>query len=55
MDGAHGIVRSAMVTERVLAATFKALSDHNVLLEGAVSLEFSSEVCGCGQSERWAD
>ena len=36
MDGSHDIVRSAMVTERVLAATFKALSDHNVLLEGAL-------------------
>lgn len=36
MDGDHSIARSAMVTEKVLAATFKALSDHHVLLEGAL-------------------
>lgn len=34
MDGTHTIETSAAVTERVLAATFKALSDHHVLLEG---------------------
>lgn len=34
MDGTHTIETSAEVTERVLAATFKALSDHHVLLEG---------------------
>lgn len=34
MDGAHSIETSAAVTERVLAACFKKLSDHHVLLEG---------------------
>jgi len=34
MDGTHSIETSADVTERVLAATFKALNDHHVLLEG---------------------
>eukprot|EP01111_Echinosteliopsis_oligospora_P015430 TRINITY_DN610_c0_g1_i1.p1 TRINITY_DN610_c0_g1~~TRINITY_DN610_c0_g1_i1.p1 ORF type:complete len:357 (+),score=135.98 TRINITY_DN610_c0_g1_i1:179-1249(+) len=34
MDGTHSIEVSADVTERVLAATFKALNDHHVLLEG---------------------
>lgn len=34
MDGTHSIETSAAVTERVLAATFKALNDHHVLLEG---------------------
>lgn len=36
MDGTHNLERSAIVTERVLAATVKALSDHHVLLEGAL-------------------
>jgi fructose-bisphosphate aldolase class I len=34
MDGEHTIEVSAAVTERVLAAVFKALNDHHVLLEG---------------------
>jgi fructose-bisphosphate aldolase class I len=34
MDGTHSIEVSADVTERVLAAVFKALNDHHVLLEG---------------------
>jgi len=34
MDGTHSIEVSAAVTERVLAAVFKALNDHHVLLEG---------------------
>lgn len=34
MDGTHTIETSADVTERVLAAVFKALNDHHVLLEG---------------------
>ena len=34
MDGNHSIEVSADVTERVLAAVFKALNDHHVLLEG---------------------
>ena len=36
MDGTHSIERSAEVTERVLAAQYKALSDHHVLLEGTL-------------------
>eukprot|EP00753_Platysulcus_tardus_P008036 PLAT15567.1.p1 GENE.PLAT15567.1~~PLAT15567.1.p1 ORF type:complete len:379 (+),score=212.76 PLAT15567.1:64-1137(+) len=36
MDGPHSIEVSAAVTERVQAATFKALSDQKVLLEGAL-------------------
>jgi len=34
MDGTHSIEVSADATERVLAAVFKALNDHHVLLEG---------------------
>jgi len=34
MDGNHSIEVSAQVTERVLAAVFKTLNDHHVLLEG---------------------
>jgi len=34
MDGEHSIEVSAVVTERVLAAVFKALNDNHVLLEG---------------------
>lgn len=33
-DGDHGIERTQFVTEKVLAATFKALNDQHVLLEG---------------------
>ncbi len=36
MDGTHSIERSAEVTQRVLAAQYKALSDHHVLLEGTL-------------------
>lgn len=36
MDGAHSIERAAAVTERVLAAQYKALSDHHVILEGTL-------------------
>ncbi|KAE9615174.1 hypothetical protein Lal_00048168 [Lupinus albus] len=36
VDGPHDIKKSAEVTERVLAATYKALSDHHVLLEGTL-------------------
>jgi fructose-bisphosphate aldolase class I len=35
-DGAHDIWTSADITEKVLAATFKALADHHVLLEGCL-------------------
>uniref|UniRef100_J3MPY3 Fructose-bisphosphate aldolase n=1 Tax=Oryza brachyantha TaxID=4533 RepID=J3MPY3_ORYBR len=36
VDGEHGIERCAEVTELVLAACYKALSDHHVLLEGTL-------------------
>jgi len=36
MDGTHSIERSAEVTERVLAAQYKALSDYGVMLEGTL-------------------
>eukprot|EP00940_MAST-03C_sp_MAST-3C-sp2_P001605 g1605.t1 len=36
MDGTHSIEVAAAVTERVLAATFKAMSDHKLLLEGCL-------------------
>ncbi|EFA78442.1 fructose-bisphosphate aldolase [Heterostelium album PN500] len=36
MDGTHSIEDSAVITERVLAAVFKALNDHHVMLEGAL-------------------
>lgn len=35
-DGPHEIEKCADVTERVLAACYKALSDHHVLLEGTL-------------------
>lgn len=35
-DGTHDVVTSQKVTERVLAAVFKALNDKGVLLEGAL-------------------
>ncbi|KAK7345402.1 hypothetical protein VNO77_16006 [Canavalia gladiata] len=35
-DGPHDINKCADVTERVLAACYKALSDHHVLLEGTL-------------------
>jgi fructose-bisphosphate aldolase class I len=34
MDGDFGVETAAVATEKVLAACFKALSDHHVLLEG---------------------
>lgn len=36
MDGAHDLERAQKVTEVVLAATYKALSDHHVFLEGTL-------------------
>ena len=36
MDGEHSLERSAEVSERVQAATYKACSDHHVLLEGSL-------------------
>jgi fructose-bisphosphate aldolase, class I len=35
-DGSHGIDVCSAVTERVLAAVYKALADHHVLLEGTL-------------------
>jgi fructose-bisphosphate aldolase class I len=35
-DGSHGIEVCAAVTEKVLAAVYKALADHHVLLEGTL-------------------
>jgi fructose-bisphosphate aldolase class I len=35
-DGNHSIERCAYETERVLAAVFKALNDHHILLEGCL-------------------
>lgn len=35
-DGSHGIEVCAAVTERVLAACYKALNDHHALLEGTL-------------------
>ncbi|KAL5972400.1 hypothetical protein ACLOJK_041654 [Asimina triloba] len=35
-DGSHGVEKCAAVTERVLAAVYKALNDHHVLLEGTL-------------------
>lgn len=35
-DGTHGIEKCAAVTEKVLAAVYKALNDHHVLLEGTL-------------------
>ncbi|KAK4753755.1 hypothetical protein SAY87_001859 [Trapa incisa] len=36
VDGSHSIERCADVTERVLAAVYKLLNDHHVLLEGTL-------------------
>jgi len=36
MDGAHDLDRAQKVTETVLAATYKALNDHHVFLEGTL-------------------
>ncbi|XP_023529057.1 fructose-bisphosphate aldolase 6, cytosolic-like [Cucurbita pepo subsp. pepo] len=36
VDGPHSIEKCAEVTERVLAACYKALNDHHVLLEGTL-------------------
>ena len=36
MDGDFGIETAAVATEKVLAAVFKALSDHHVMLEGCL-------------------
>ena len=36
MDGEHSIEHAAVVTEKVVAACYKALSDHHVMLEGTL-------------------
>ena len=36
MDGPHSIERAAAVTEHVLAAQYKALHEHGVILEGTL-------------------
>ena len=36
MDGAHSIETAQAVTEKVIAACYKELSDHNVFLEGSL-------------------
>lgn len=59
MDGTHSIEHAAAITEKVLAATYKALSDHHVLLEGTLlkpNLVRSGAyaACGCGRASRRA-
>jgi len=44
-DGDHGIDVCQQVTERVLAAVFKALNDHHILLEGCL-LKPNMVTCG---------
>lgn len=36
MDGSHSVERAAEITEKVLAAQYKALADNHVLLEGTM-------------------
>ncbi|KAE8680579.1 Fructose-bisphosphate aldolase [Hibiscus syriacus] len=36
VDGSHDIKRCAEVTERVLAACYKALNDHHIMLDGTL-------------------
>ena len=36
LDGDHDLATGQKVTEKVLAFTYKALSDHNVFLEGTL-------------------
>lgn len=38
-DGEHDLETTQAVTEKVLAAVYKALSDHNVFLEGILKLK----------------
>lgn len=46
-DGDHDLERSQKVTEKVLAAVYKALSDHHVYLEGTL---LKPNMCTPGQS-----
>eukprot|EP01139_Manchomonas_bermudensis_P009476 Amastigsp_a339247_4639.p2 type:complete len:366 gc:universal Amastigsp_a339247_4639:1140-43(-) len=48
MDGTHDLAHAVKVNLKVLGAVFKALSDHNVLLEGALlkpNMVTSGEAC----------
>merc|ERR1712194_502297 len=51
-DGAHSIETAAKITEKVLAATFKALADHHVLLEGC-SLKPNMVTPGSDLKKEW--
>lgn len=67
MDGEHTIEHAAVVTEKVIAACYKALSDHHVMLEGTLlkpNMVRAGEACktpasvdevrgGCG-SDVWS-
>jgi len=49
MDGAHTAQKAEEVTEKVIAACYKKLSDHHVLLEGTLlkpNMVRSGEACG---------
>lgn len=46
-DGDHDLVTCQKVTEKVLAAVYKALNDHNVFLEGTL---LKPNMCTPGQS-----
>lgn len=48
-DGDHDLERSQKVTEKVLAAVYKALSDHHVYLEGTL---LKPNMCTPGQSAK---
>lgn len=47
MDGNHSLEAAQLATEKVLAAVYKALSDHNVFLEGTV---LKPNMCRPGES-----
>ena len=57
-DGDHGIEVCAAVTEKVVAACYKALSDHHALLEGTLlkpNMELAGErrgAAGCARLRR---
>jgi len=52
-DGDHDLERCQKVTEKVLAAVYKALSDHNVFLEGTL-LKPNMVTAGQGCSKKYA-
>jgi len=47
MDGTHSVERAAVITEHVLAVTYKALHDQGVLLEGTL---LKPNMVRCGES-----